>query len=86
MPKRHLRMTAEDRAMLETARKLRASMKQALSGITDAADAAGKLMAILDNDAGIETLSSPRSDRCYQLFGELQGAYNDVADFFRNLM
>lgn len=68
--------------LAEVARDVRIGMENLNSAIKDVAMAGGQLLALIDNQAGTETLSSIQADQGYQLMAKLAGAQADLADFW----
>lgn len=73
--------TKQPKNMAVAARDVRLAMTSVHTGINAVASTTGILMAMADNADGTETLSSIRSDECYQLVGALSKAYGELADF-----
>lgn len=68
--------------LAESARDVRIGMENLGSAITDVALAGGRLLALLDNQAGTETLSSIQADQGYQLMRGLNDAHVALIDFW----
>lgn len=76
-----MRRRRPDHDMVNAARNLAGAMKRVSEGINDVAVTSAKLLALLDNAEGTETLSSIRADTAFQLVGNLSGAYEELAGF-----
>ena len=71
-----------DAQLAEAARDVRIGMQNLNSAIKDIAMAGGKLLGLIDNRRGTETLSSIQADQGYQLMSALANAQVSLADFW----
>lgn len=66
------------------ASSLDAAMRDVDSAINRFATHAGILEALIDNRNQVETLSSPRAEKTFQLISALAAARDDLADHLRS--
>ena len=72
----------QPRDIAEAARRVTAAMFRINAGIESLARESGWLLAMADNAAQVETLSSIRADTGYQLVKAIADAYDDLARYF----